>query len=57
MDKLGYSGSHLTIGAADFIAACVAPLVRSRTWDQDMVDHAAKGDCPPPETASPAAPS
>ncbi len=38
MSKLGYDGSHLTIGAKDFIAQWVAPLVRARSWDQAMIE-------------------
>ena len=43
MDKLGYSGSHLTIGAEDFIAACVAPLVAADAWDRALIDLASHG--------------
>jgi pimeloyl-ACP methyl ester carboxylesterase len=37
MAKYGYDGTHLTIGAKDFIVAYVAPLVKARQWDAHFV--------------------
>lgn len=37
MAKYGYDGTHLTIGAKDFIAAYVAPLVKTRQWNAHLV--------------------
>ena len=52
MGKLGYSGSHLTIGAGSFVACCIAPLVRAPTWDQDLIDRAARGQATAQITAT-----
>jgi len=38
MADSGYNGTHLTIGAQQFIAAYVAPLVRARQWDAELLD-------------------
>ena len=41
MVRHGFDGTHLTIGAKDFIATYVAPLVRSPQWDKELVESVA----------------
>lgn len=41
MGPTGYDGTHLTIGAKGFIAAYVAPLVRSPEWSIAVVEAVA----------------
>ncbi len=43
MSKTGYGGGHLSSSAGDFIATYVAPLVRARSWDRDLVSSLAHG--------------
>jgi len=37
MARYGYDGTHLTIGAKDFVAAFIAPLIRADGWDAELV--------------------
>ncbi len=39
MAKLGYMGTHLTIGAPRFVAAYLAPLIESDEWDQELISE------------------
>lgn len=50
MAKLGYDGTHLTIGERAFVAQYVAPLVRATAWDETFISRVSKGQCPLPTT-------
>jgi hypothetical protein len=47
MRQYGYDGTHLTIGAKDFIAAFVAPLIRASRWDGKLIDAVARHQTAP----------
>ena len=38
MAKYGYDGTHLTIGAHEFIKTFVAPMVSSPRWNEKLID-------------------
>lgn len=55
MAKYGYGGTHLTIGAKRFVAAYLAPLVKARRWNANLVAHlpqASPASCPTASAAS-----
>jgi pimeloyl-ACP methyl ester carboxylesterase len=57
MAQYGYDGMHLTIGAKDFVAAYLAPLVKARRWDARLVDQLPEAPPAGGPTTAPAAAS
>jgi pimeloyl-ACP methyl ester carboxylesterase len=52
MAQYGYGGTHLTIGAKDFVSAYIAPLVKARQWNAPFVAQLPKVSLASPPTTS-----
>jgi pimeloyl-ACP methyl ester carboxylesterase len=44
MDKLGYTGSHLSSASPPFVAAYLAPLIRADRWNSDLFTRLGAAD-------------
>lgn len=59
MSDKGFTGSHLSSGAREFVSTFLAPLVKRETWSEEAVDRIVKEEVeePTPVAPAPSAPS
>ena len=56
MARTGHLGMHLTSGTASFVARYVAPLVRAKRWNRQVVENIMKDEKKPAPVGATAAP-